>query len=161
MRPSRIAGHLFILCFLWITLCAFLFTVVRHRVFLAFPHDLVVYSYAMIAPYQNAIAPHGQIHAECQNSSGTWVTADLAPFYPQMFGERNAREYFAMYSYFDDTLNTTQRMHIAQVLQRLLTEQGTDCSAVRLAWDKWPANEGSFDALHIPTFTDRLPLYGY
>ena len=161
MRPSRIIGYVFLFCFLWITFCAFLFTVIRVPVFLTFPRDVIIYSYGMIAPYQEAIAPHGQIDAECMNAAGTWQTIDLAPFYPQIFGERNAREYFAMYSFSDDASNNPRRAQYAGVLQHLLIRQGIDCTKIRLAWDMWPAMTGPFDFLHLPVFTTRLPLYGY
>lgn len=162
MRSSRIAGYLFLICFLWITLCAFLFTVIRQPIFTVFPNQLIIFSYGMIAPYQEAIAPHGQIYAECLTSKGQWSAVDLAPFYPEMFGERNAREYLTMYSYSGTAADDLAlRSQYAQTLQRLVRAKGADCQRVRLAWDKWPAMTGPYDLLHVSTFTNRLPLYGY
>lgn len=159
MRVPRLIGHIFLMVYLYITLCAFLFTVLRQSVFTTFPRSIILYSYGMTAPYQSAKAPHGQMNAECLQA-GTWSTIDLAPFYPQMFGERNAREYFAAFAYSgreDD--RARQRQLYAETLQRLLKEQGTDCSKIRLSWDKWPEMTGPFDFLHEPAFTERIPLY--
>ncbi len=159
MRSVRIVGHIVLLVYLYITACAFLFTVIRIPVLTTFPRKIILYSYGMTAPYQSASAPHGQMIAECQNGD-EWTIIDLAPFYPQMFGERNAREYFAAYAYSGkDEDRVVQRRHYANTLQRLLTERGTVCTQIRLSWDKWPVMTGPFDALHQPVFTERLPLY--
>jgi hypothetical protein len=155
----RIIGHAFLIVYLYITACALLYTVIRASIFTTFPQRIILYSYGMTAPYQSASAPHGQLVAECLQEE-SWTVIDLAPFYPQMFGERNAREYFAVYAYSGkEEDRVIQRERYAGILQRLLVGQGTTCSKIRLSWDKWPAMTGPFDALHQPVFTERLPLY--
>ena len=162
MRPARIVGHIVLLCYLYITTCAFLFTVIRTPIFLTFPKRPILYSYGMIAPYQSAVAPHGQTVVECSGADGIWRIIDIGPFYPEMFGERNAREYFALFSYSGtEEDNRTQRMFYAHVLQRLFAERSIPCAHIRLSWDKWPTMTGAFDVLHLPAFTTRLPLYGF
>jgi hypothetical protein len=160
MQPARIIGNAFLVIYLYITACAFLFTVIRAPVFITFPKRAIAYSYGMTAPYQSAIAAHGQMIVECETSPNNWRVIDLAPFYPQMFGERNAREYFAAYAYsgkLDDSM--VIRARYAETLTRLLVEQGITCTGMRLSWDRWPAMTGPFDALHLPLFTTRIPLY--
>lgn len=86
MRPSHIAGNLFLAIYLPITLLAFLYTVLRQPVFFH-PRPVADFAYGMIAPYQAPIGQHGQIFAECFTETETWQPIDLKPFYPQMFGE--------------------------------------------------------------------------
>jgi hypothetical protein len=161
MHPWRITGNIFLICYLYITACAFLFTVIRAPVFIAFPSGIISYSYGMTAPYQSAAAPHGQMHVECRQGD-QWAVIDLTPFYPQIFGERNAREYFAMFAYSGNPEDSNrQHEKYAAILMHLLADQGTHCDRMRLAWDKWPMMTGPFETLHLPAFTTRIPLYGY
>lgn len=158
----RIVGHIVLVAYLYITACAFLFTVIRIPVFTTFPRRVILYSYGMTAPYQSASAPHGAMYAECLQGT-TWLPIDLAPYYPQMFGERNAREYFAAYAYSGiEEDRIAQRGRYADALARVVEQQtGTKCSRIRLSWDKWPEMSGPFDFLHVSTFTERIPLYGF
>lgn len=157
----RIIGHIVLVAYLYITACAFLFTVIRAPIFTRFPRGVIIYSYGMTAPYQSASAPHGAMFAECLQG-GSWTPVDLAPFYPQMFGERNAREYFAAFSYSGKQEESdSQHARYAATLQRLLADRGTQCDRIRLSWDKWPEMTGPFDFLHVSTFTTRIPLFGY
>ncbi len=159
MRPARIIGHTFLIAYLYITLCAFLFTVIRHDVFRIFPRQPIMYSYGMTAPYQSAVGSNGALYAECLLHD-QWQSIDLAVFYPQMLGEHNIREFFAMYAYADSRDKTMElRTRYADTLSRLLAAQGIVCSGIRLSWDEWPAMIGPFDTLHIPAFTKRTLLY--
>lgn len=160
MHPRKIAGNLFLAVYLWVTLCAFLFTVIRIPQFVTFPRPLIIYSYGMTAPYQSARASHGQLNVECRNTAGDWSVVDLDPFYPQMFGEANARQYFAVFAYSrreEDSMGRRQKY--AETLMRLLHNKNVDCVAMRLFWESWPVMTGPYDALHEPAFTDVRFLY--
>ncbi len=154
VQRIKIVGNIFLVAYLWITLCAFLFTVIRIPQFMTFPRPLITYSYGMTAPYQSAKAPHGDLQAECENAAGEWSSVDLTQFYPQMFGEANARRYFAVFSYVHTAeADEARRENYAQALKRLLSEQGIECTRIRLIWESWPVMTGPFDALHLPAFT--------
>lgn len=157
MRPSRIAGNLFLAVYLPIVLLAFLYTVLRQPVFFH-PRPVADFAYGMIAPYQSPGGRHGQIFAECFDETEAWQPIDLAPFYPQMFGERNARELFSMYPH--STSDSLQRRSMyVQTLRKTLAERGTGCSHIRLSWDTWPAMTGGFYASYLPAFTTRTLIY--
>ncbi len=160
VQKLKIAGNLFLIVYLWVTLCAFLFTVIRISYFVTFPRPLIIYSYGMTAPYQSARAPHGDLKAECEDAAGEWSMIDLEQFYPQMFGEANARRYFAVFSYVRTAeADQMRRARYADALKRILAERGVDCRRIRLTWESWPVMTGPFDALHQPTFTTPRFLY--
>lgn len=157
MRISRIAGNFFLAIYLPIVVLAFLYTVLRQPIFFH-PRPVVDFVYGMIAPYQAPIGQHGQIFAECFTKDDVWEHIDLAPFYPQMFGERNARELFSMYPHSKSDYIERRSMY-AHALRETLEEQGTTCAHLRLSWDKWPAMTGGFYASYLPAFTTRTLLY--
>jgi hypothetical protein len=155
---KRIVGNLFIAFYLWITLCAFLLTILRIRLF--YPKDLVIYSYGMMAPYQSYTPINGDILAEGRTADGTWHVIDLSPYYPVIFGERNAREYFAMYTYTTDPAQRgSSREEFARTLGRLENEKGKNFTAIRISWQQWPAMTDNYHFLKVPAFITTTPMY--
>lgn len=146
MRFHRIAGNVFLVIYLWITLCAVLLTLFRVRIL--FPQDVVMYSYGMMAPYQRYEREHGELAAGGLRADGTWQSIDLKPYYPVMEGERLARQAVtAFYNYGTAEDRQAIRDAYARRLLILKREQGRSLTGVRLYWVQWPAADGPYDAL--------------
>ena len=157
MRASRIAGNVFLLFYVWITLCAFLLTLLRVRIL--HPRAAVLYAYGMMAPYQSYGLTHEEMLAEGRLPDGTWEVIDLARYYPVLFGERNVREYFAMYNY--DIRPEMRDEHRQTWARRLLTlerERGKPYDRLRITWQQWPNMEGLFRENKFPAATQTEPM---
>jgi hypothetical protein len=154
---KRFFGNVFLIAYLWITFCALLLTVLRMKVF--YPNPFMLFSYGMMAPYQSYGATHEEMLAEGQLSDGTWEVIDLAPYYPVLFGERNVREYFAMFNY---GLNPQKRLELRERFARRLLElqkiQGKAYKGIRLSWQEWPNMTGEYRLNKIPVILDTALL---
>lgn len=158
MQVQRIAGNTFLVCYLCITLCAFVATVFR-IVLPIVPRSALMFSYGMMAPYQDPGTKHEELLAEGLQDDGTWKRIDLAPYYPVLFGERNLREYRSMFARTDDeAYRTWSRTMFADTLQRLEMEKGTSYSALRLSWLLWPAVPGDFHMMDKEGVTEKTLL---
>ncbi len=158
MKAYYFIGNLFLVFYLWVTCSAFLVTVFRIPALP--PYAIVEYSYGMMAPYQSPGTENQQLLIEGQKSDGTWEAIDLAPYYPVLFGERNVREFYAMYyheEYPSEPFDV--RSHYAQKLFELEKAKGHAYTALRFYWEQWPYKVGPFDAGNIPGLTKKTLLF--
>lgn len=160
MRPRVVMGNIFLTLYFWVTMCALLVTLFRIMVLI--PRRAVLYSYGMIAPYQNPGITHQELLAEGLREDGSWERINLAPYYPVLFGERNAREYFTMFTYSTNpTERGSARATYAATLLRLEKERhGNKYQDIRLSWLTWPSAPGEFNALQHSELTQKDLLYG-
>jgi len=144
VKFQRITGNVFLALYLIVTLSAFIATVFR-IILPIVPRPVLMFSYGMMAPYQDPGTQHEELLAEGQMSNGEWQRIDLAPYYPVLFGERNLREYRAVFGRDDDPQTRAWlRSSFSDTLQRLEEGNGRTYQSIRLSWLLWPAVPGDF-----------------
>ena len=135
---ARIARHLFLLVYIFLTICALLYTLGRKHV----PHvpwPFVTHFYAMMAPFQHYLTYNVELTAYSKYADGTWEKINLQPYLP--FGRGEAAIRMRMSSFHDK-----QEKYYALGHKVLLYERarGEDIVAVRVLWESWPKSQYSF-----------------
>jgi hypothetical protein len=157
VRPSRFFGNVFLACYLWLAVCAFIVTVIRIPV--PWPRDPIVFLYGTMAPYQSYGYVHNDMVAEGQLPDGSWKYIDLLPYYPVLFGEGAVRRQQAGFRYVNSQTGTLAiRQRYAQRLLEMERAKGNDYRAVRLNWEWWPNMTGPYEENRFPAATNRRLL---
>lgn len=155
MRTTKIVGNLFLIIYIWVTFWAFILTVLDIR--FIHPRNLVVYAYGMMAPYQSYNVEHGELRAEGLTAAGEWERVDLDPYYPVLFGEQNAREFFSVFGRSKkDMDNPVRREAYADVLRQREMEQGRTYTHIKLWWETWPGMTGDYHANKFEAATNKF-----
>lgn len=158
MQWKKITGNCFIGVYLWVTICAFLLTILR--IYILIPQSLVLYAYGMMAPYQSYGEKHQQLLVEGESSPGVWGKIDLTPYYPVLYGERNVREFGAVFPLeVPDERTEWLRTSYARKILELERRKGNHYSAIRLSWEQWPTMTGEFEANKIPVATEKFFVF--
>ena len=116
-------------------------------------HEAVFFAYAMAAPYQGDDAWNGALRAEGLRGD-QWSTIDLLPYFPQQFGEANARMFLRTFR--TPESRNAAAMSFALQLKDREALHSRRYDAVRLIWERWPRSPEGFDALrHAPFFIEQ------
>lgn len=152
---KRVLKHIGLMAYVWVTIAAFIYTMVRVRVPLI-PRTVLIFSYGMMAPYQGYEEVNEDMYAEGLLQTGEWEPIDLDRFYPFVLGERVFRREIGRSTYpTNDAEQVLRDRTFATHLQAVLTSLGQPYSAVRIFHDMWPVSPQSFTALRTSPFLSR------
>ncbi len=139
MTVKRVLGHVLVLTYVVISICALGFTL--FRVMPPFGKQVVFVSYAMMAPFQGYSMNVHELGAEGIRADGSRQELDLGPYYGfgTTYGERLVRGYFNMFRSFHDNPEGMQAyQRLAQLLRDREAQAGNEYELVILYWNKWP-----------------------
>jgi hypothetical protein len=153
MRFPRTIVNAGISLYLLLTACAFSFTLFRWS---PLPFPLVKFFYGMMAPYQDYSDRNADLVAEGQKADGTWEHIDLLPYFPVSTGERTYRMYMQTARNRGSDIAEASYERFRELLHERENARGRVYSDVRLAFEIWPASPAGFEALRLPTFTERF-----
>lgn len=154
---KKLVRHAVVCMYLLMTGWAFLYTLAR--IDPPIGRNLMIFSYAMMAPFQGYVTGMAELAAEGVHPDGTREEIDLGPYYPTTYGERLTRGYMNTYRVFHGThelLMAYQR--IAQLLADRERANGKDYALAVPFWYGWPMSPDGLFALRKPPFLERVPV---
>lgn len=156
MRPRALFDHAIIAGYLLMTAAALLYTLSLRTVEVPLlPQFLVYWSYGMMAPYQGDDLWNSALVVQGKKQGGAWAPVSLDRYMPYGAGERNAREFFRVFTARGPQAQRDALQQFLLQLQRHERERGSAYISLRAYWDTWPRSPGGFEFLHQPLFTTR------
>lgn len=134
----RILRQAFILTYIFLTMCALVFTLSKKQV----PHikwPLVTHFYAMMAPFQNYTTDNAEMMIYGQDRNGLWNKIEYREYFPFGRGEYAIR--MRMTSFGD---KKAKYMEIARRILEAENAKGSGYTSVRMQWERWPKSQYDF-----------------
>ncbi len=147
----RIVPHIVITVYGIISLLGLWGTMFHQITHVPWLRTAVFFSYGMMAPYQGDVSWNNDFIAQGLRRDGVWEAIDLAPYYPQIFGEANAMQFLRSFAAGGRRLQGY--VDYALQLKAREAEQGRAYEEVRLVWREWPRSPGGF------YFLARAPFF--
>lgn len=105
----------------------------------------MLFSYAMMAPYQGYERLNAGLSAEGQITEGEWQPINLDPYFPVIRGESHMRQFFMIYEGSGTTLEQQMATRTAEKLLQLERDRGHSYTAIRLWWNQWEPSPAGYD----------------
>ncbi len=152
---SRSAAHGVILCYLTVTILAFLYTMTGWQP--AFLSPVIHFSYGMMAPYQYHEDYNQSLRVEAFINN-KWQTINHEQYWPFLRGERVVRGWlWSFEQHGGEADRITAYTALAERLRAL--EELDPNTPIRFSWETWPQSPEGFEALRTPAFIHSELIY--
>lgn len=128
--------HVAIAFYIVMTVSGMSYTLFRYKIPLV-PKKVWVFSYGMMAPFQQYRTYNEELVAEGRMPGGEWKPIDTDQYFPFIRGERAMRSYLAIFRMQGDDVWPDKYRTLARAIQSLEAEQGREWQSVRLHLQKW------------------------